>query len=109
MAVIAADVREIPLAPYPVRMTVPIRGRIYSLATQYREALYGGWVLDVGDGLTGERLVSGIPLVTGADLLEQYQHLAFGFHLVVYTEDGRDQPTYDSLGVADRLVVYVPR
>ena len=52
-------------------------------------------------------LVSGIPLVTGVNLLEQYAHLGFGGGLYVQTTSNPDEvPTFTNLGV-DGLLYWV--
>ena len=49
-------------------------------------------------------LVCGIPLVTGIDLLEQYQHLGFNGGLYAYENDTDVPPSFDTLGVSGGLV-----
>jgi len=67
---------EIPFSPRPERFTVTLSGTDYRLTVQYRKAGGAGWVLDIADA-SDNPLVSGIPLVTGVDLLAQYKHLGF--------------------------------
>ena len=99
--------REIPLAPVPLIFRIVLVGRIYQFRTQYRDASDAGWVLDINRGDPFEELVHGIPLVTGLDLLWQHQHLNFGFHLVMKSEDGRDMPLATTLGFSERLYAVV--
>jgi hypothetical protein len=64
-----------------------------------------GWVLDLLDS-NNAGIVTGIPLVTGTDLLEQYSHLALGFKLVVACDDAsQEYPTKTDLGVNSHLYV----
>ena len=58
----------------------------------------GVWVLDIADA-SGNDILSGLPLVTGADLLAQYGYLGFGGGLWVQTASAPDAPpTFDNLG-----------
>lgn len=63
----------------------------------------GGWFIDISDSL-GDPLVQGIPLITGADLLEQYGYLGFNGSLYVQTaQDPMAPPTFDNLGTDCQL------
>jgi hypothetical protein len=95
---------ELPLRPMAQRFTSSLLGRTYRFTTQYRDAVESGWLLDVADVELGA-YIQGIPLVTGLDLLWQYRYFEFGFGLFLLTADGRETPTYESLGVTDRLMV----
>jgi len=76
----------------------------YHFAFAWRAARDAGWTLDISDA-SGTILVSGIPLVTGADLLAPYQHLGLGAALHVRTDGDPDiPPTFDSLGRTSRLI-----
>jgi hypothetical protein len=58
----------------------------------------GSWVLDIADDI-GNPILSGIPLVTGANLLSQYGYLGFGGGLYVMTTSDPDAvPTFENLG-----------
>lgn len=88
----------IPLAPTPQRFGITLGGVDYRLTTQYRNAPEAGWTLDIADN-SDQPIVQGIPLVTGANLLEQYPHLGFGGRLFVQTLDDPDlPPTFNNLG-----------
>ncbi|HAX5019769.1 TPA: hypothetical protein JZG19_000082 [Escherichia coli] len=54
----------------------------------------------------GEPVISGIPLVTGADLLAQYACMGLGFKLVVVCDDNtQDYPSKTDLGGRSHLLV----
>ncbi|WP_069705192.1 phage baseplate plug family protein [Burkholderia seminalis] len=94
---------EIPLTPDPQTFTITLRGVIYQLTVQYRAAGGTGWILDVADA-SGNLLVSGIPLVTGTDLLGQFGYLGFGGSLWVQGAASPDDvPTFDDLGVGSHV------
>lgn len=76
----------------------------------YQEAPDGGWILDIlnSSDKPGRPIVCGIPLVTGANLLEQYSHLGISGELWVATDADPDAvPTFDNLGQAGRLYFVV--
>ncbi|HEM8999478.1 TPA: hypothetical protein U2T46_001523 [Burkholderia cenocepacia] len=94
---------EIPLTPDPQTFTVTLSGVIYQLTVQYRAVGGTGWILDVADA-SGNLLVSGIPLVTGTDLLGQFGYLGFGGRLWVQGAASPDDvPTFDDLGVGSHV------
>jgi hypothetical protein len=54
-------------------------------------------------------LVSGIPLVTGVDLLAPYAYLGFGGELLVATDGNTAAvPTYANLGTGSHLYFVTP-
>jgi hypothetical protein len=74
---------------------LPLRGGPQTLgfmlkAMQYRaklswNAIAECWILDIADN-TDTPIINGIALVTGADLLEQFQYLNFGGMLYVIND-----------------------
>jgi hypothetical protein len=107
---------EIPLSGTPQRFTIslPLQNNptgalvSYVMTFQYRDAepsMAGGcgWTLDLADQF-GNAILCGVPLVTGADLLRQYDYLALGGHLAV-ASDGLpyEIPTFDNLGSGSHL------
>ncbi|MCA7083386.1 hypothetical protein K7G19_07205 [Cupriavidus sp. DB3] len=94
---------EIPLSPEPQRFTITLSGVDYRLTVQYRKAGDAGWILDIADA-NNAPLATGIPLVTGIDLLGQYRHLGFAGRLWVQGADDPDNvPTYEDLGIGSHL------
>lgn len=107
---------EIPLfgAPQKFSITLPIERAAanatatYSMTFQYRNAdpsIAGGcgWTVDISDA-SGNPILCGMPLVTGADLLGQFAYLALGGHLVVMSEGVPDAlPTFANLGSGSHL------
>jgi len=97
---------EIPLTPAPQRFSIELNGVNYNLRIVWN-TIAGVWVLDIAD-TDNVPLVQGIPLVTGADLLEQYQHLNFGGGIVVLTDANPDAvPTIENLGSSGRVYFVV--
>lgn len=101
-------VYEIPLSPQPQKLTISLAGVQYNLTVKYNSALSGlvkdpCWVLDIAD-INDVPIVRGIPIVTGADLLEQYGYLNLGGQLVAQTDHSVDAvPTYTNLGLQGHL------
>lgn len=91
---------EIPLTSGAQSFSVPLAGVTYSMRLRCCGVEAPSWVLDVSTE-AGDPLVSGLPLVTGCDLLAQHGHLGIGGGLYVVSDI--DPPTYASLGVATKL------
>ena len=66
------------------------------------------WVLDIATE-DGSAVLSGIPLVTGADLLEQFGYLGFGGQLIATTDNARDTPpTFSNFGITGHMYYIAP-
>lgn len=99
----------VPLSGIPETFAITLGGVSYTFTVQYRNdpGGNGGWVLDIGDA-SNDPIISGIPLVTGADLLEQYGYLSFSGALYVQTAQDPDAtPTFTNLGT-DCNLYWVP-
>lgn len=98
---------EIPLTSVSQKFAIQLAGATYNLTVSWNTAPTGGWVLDIADS-NDEPLVAGIPLVTGADLLAQYEYLNFGGQLLVQTDyDAFAVPQYGNLGTQSHLYFFV--
>ncbi len=92
---------EIPLSADSQRFAITLARVVYNLALTWRSGT--GWVLDIADA-NSVPLVSGIPLVTGADLLGQFRYLDIGGRLIVLVEgDIAAVPDYSDLGTEGKL------
>lgn len=87
----------------PQSFEIELGGTRYRLTFQYRNDPAGGWVLDISDTQLNP-ILQGIPLITGANLLDQYRYLGFGGGLWVQSQaqgiDPDAVPTFDNLGDA---------
>lgn len=84
----------------PQTFSIQLGSITYQMTLLYRNDTsgLGGWVLDIADS-SGNPVVQGIPLVTGADLLAQYRHLGFTGSLAIQTTSDPDAvPTFTNLG-----------
>lgn len=101
-------VYEIPLSAANQSFQIQIGGIVYQLTLIWRDADQGGWCLDIADSQQTP-ILSGVPLVTGVDLLAQYAYLGFGGKLVVFGDsDPLAAPTFANLGTTTRLYFVVP-
>lgn len=98
---------EIPLTAQPQTFTIALVSVQYQFTLAWRDTDGGGWFLDIADA-SGNALLSGIPLVTGVDLLAQYGYLGFGFELWVQTDAADAPPTFTNLGTQSHLYCVVP-
>jgi hypothetical protein len=103
--VTAVPTRQVPFPVYevPARAGSPsfevvsLGGIRYQLAFSWCEPL-GVWIIDIADR-QGSPIVSGMPMVTGSDILAQYRHLNFGGMLISESDfDWRVPPTFTNLG-----------
>lgn len=99
-----SNIYEVKLQPgVPQTCTVLLGGVEYTLTLNYRNITNGGWVLDIADSFSNP-ILSGIPLVTGANLLGQYGYLGFGGGLWAQTLSDQDAvPTFANLGGDGKL------
>lgn len=91
---------EIPLAKGAQSFLVTLAGASYRMRLRWSGVATPSWLLDISTE-AGAPLVSGLPLVTGSDLLAQHAHLNIGSGLYVFSDV--DPPTYASLGVSTKL------
>jgi hypothetical protein len=93
---------EIPLSPSPQKLHIALSGTDYTIWLAWN-TVSNLWVLDIGD--TNETmLLSGIPLVTGADLLAQHKYIGIAGGLAVATDGNPDEPpSFQTLGIHSHL------
>ena len=97
---------EIPLIAAGQTFSVTLIGVSYNMAVRW-SIPQNCWMLDIAD-TNDIPILSGIPMITGADLLEQYGHLGIGGQLIVASDnDPIEVPTYTSLGTLGHLF-FVP-
>lgn len=98
------QVYKIPLTNIPQFFDISLKGVDYRMTCRWNDALEGGWFLDFALALTGEILVTNIPLTTGLDILEPYSYLGIGGSMVVLTDNDEDAvPNLDDLGTQSNL------
>lgn len=94
---------EIPLIAGPQSLNIVLAGVEYQLFLNWND-FASVWVLDIYDQTGTTPIVTGIPLVTGADLLEQYAYMNFGGMLIAQTDgDIYTPPSFSTLGATSHL------
>jgi hypothetical protein len=100
---------EIPLKPNAQKFFVALGGIQYQMSTYWRTANAGGWFIDIFS-FSGNPILTGLPLVTGLNLLEPYPALNIGNGGALFVATDGDLyavPTYVNLGVNSHLY-FVP-
>ena len=94
---------EVPLQPAtPQAFTIGLSGKTYRFTVTWCQPA-ACWLLAI-DEVNGVRQLSGIPIVTGADLLAQYGYLNIGGALIAQTvNDPAAVPTFADLGATGKL------
>lgn len=93
---------EIPLSPQAQKFTIALLGVTYSFRVTWNVPS-NCWLLDISD-VNDQPIVQGIPVITGANLLDQFQYLGLGGGLLALTDSNVDAvPTFDNLGDAGHL------
>jgi len=99
----ALNTFKIPLLNVPQDFTITLSNRELRMVSKWNDEGQI-WVIDIYDGVTEESIVANIPMITGADLLEQYEYLGLNGRLVVFTDgDELAVPTLENLGVESNL------
>lgn len=100
-------VYEIPLSPQSQTFSIALAGTTYGFDVHWN-AQNASWIIDISDA-SGNAIVSGIPMVTGCNLLAPYAYLGFGFALVAQTDNSPDTvPTFDTMGITSHLYALTP-
>lgn len=96
---------EVPIIAPPQIFNVQFpNGNTYFFRIMYNNCeITPCWTIDIADSLLNE-MVNGIPLVPGADMLEQYGYLGLGCIMWCTTDgDELQVPTRDNLGSTAHL------
>lgn len=95
---------QLPLTNIPQTFQISLGGKEYILTSKWNPSAEAGWVMDFANALTGEAIVSNIPMITGADLLDGLGYLGFSGSLIVFT-DGNELavPTLQNLGIESNV------
>jgi len=98
----------IPLQPEPQAFYISLAGVTYYLKLKWN-APNAAWILDLMDSQQNP-ILTGVPLITGADLLEQYDYLGIGGSLVVQSSmDPNLVPDFETLGNTGNLFFLVTK
>jgi hypothetical protein len=98
------NVFKIPLTPVPQSFSIVLGGIHYIINLHWNAAeQMQFWTIDISDANTREAIINGIPLVTGCNLLDQFEYLGFQGGLMAYVNGTDERPGYDELGGAGNL------
>ena len=107
MSTTPLQVFEISLVPVPQEFSVTLSGVDYRMSVTWCWPVQC-WILDIYDAATLDPILLGNAVVTGADLVAQFEYLGFPGALVVQTDHDRlAQPTFENLGSLSHLF-YLP-
>lgn len=103
----AQQLFKIPLTNVPQQFAITLSGTQLIIVCRWN-AQTSLWEMELVDAVTNTSLIACLPLVTGCDLLSQYQHLGLGGQLIVFTDgdDLQSPPTLENLG-ADANLYYL--
>ena len=94
---------KIPLTNIPQRFEIVLSGVSYIMVVRWFDGQQL-WVFSLIDIDTEEILINDMPLVTGQDLLEQWEHLLIPGALICFTAgDDLVPPTLENLGTEANL------
>lgn len=97
---------EIPTTPRHERFRITLSGTEYQITQRYCQGAQA-WVVNI-DQADGTPRVRGLMLVTGVDLMSQFEHLGLAGAIVVQSDDVVDKvPSYATLGQTGH-VYYLP-
>ncbi len=92
---------EIPLSPEAQNFSIELGGNDLQFSLVWN-SVSGSWTLGIGANDTP--ILSGIPLVTGIDLLSPYPYLNFNGQLVIRNDIAPEaEATYENLGLTSKL------
>lgn len=98
----------VPLTPSNQEFDISLSGVSYHFRVKWN-SFSNAWILYIEDSKQNP-ILSGLPLVTGCDLLEQYGYLNIGGALIVQsTNDASLVPDYNSLGSTGNLFYIIPK
>ena len=97
------NIFELPLTGRPQYLSVRLVGVLYRLKLGWNIPAQC-WMLDWMTA-NGTPLLNGMPLVTGCDLLAQYEYLGIAGQLFAITDQTRGDmpPDYDGFGLTGHL------
>lgn len=106
---INVSVLRIPVTPRPQTFSIMLSGTLYTIRLYWLKPAEC-WVFDFYDRTGENKILCGVPLVTGSDLLGQFAYVGIGGGLFVVTDTLPPDtiPSWTELGVTGH-VYYVPR
>jgi len=89
----------IPFINTPQEFEISLNDRDLILTNKWND-IDQNWIIDISDAVTGDSIIAGIPMVVGANLLQQYEYLGLGGQIIIFTSgDELSTPTLENLGL----------
>jgi hypothetical protein len=96
---------QIPTKPTPESFDVSLSGVNYKFVTRFN-FVANVWMIDIFNANTNLPIVTSLPVVTGVNILGQFEYLGFVGALYALTAgDEFAPPTFDNFG-SDGVLVY---
>lgn len=94
------NIVEIPVSAKNQQFDIRLSGKYYRVRLVYRE--FCGWVVGIMSR-TGEMILTGIPLVSGVDILEPYRYMGFSGSLFFVCDETAGELSHRDLGRGNKL------
>lgn len=100
----------IPTAPANQQFTISLGAIVYTIKLRWN-AFNNAWTLYISDNL-GNPILSGVAVITGADLLAQFEYLGIGgagAQMYAQGPTGDSVPDFSTMGSTSNLYFVTPR
>ncbi|HBH7053963.1 TPA: hypothetical protein KV183_003460 [Morganella morganii] len=94
------NVIEIPVSNKNQQFDIQLDGGRYRIRLVYRQ--FCGWVADMMDQ-AGTDIFTGVPLVSGTDILEPYRYMGFNGSLIFVCDETAGELSLSEFGRKNRL------
>ncbi|MEM8258231.1 phage baseplate plug family protein [Morganella morganii] len=94
------NIIEIPVSNKNQQFDIQLGGKYYRIRLVYRQ--FCGWTADMMDQ-TGTEIFTGVPLVSGVDILEPYRYMGFNGSLIFVCDETAGELSFRELGRKNRL------
>ncbi|HED3888091.1 TPA: hypothetical protein R4229_000403 [Morganella morganii] len=94
------NVIEIPVSNKNQQFDIQLGGGRYRIRLVYRQ--FCGWVADMMDQ-AGADIFTGVPLVSGTDILEPYRYMGFNGSLIFVCDETAGELSLSEFGRQNRL------
>nr|WP_242452421.1 hypothetical protein [Morganella morganii] len=91
---------EIPVSIKNQQLDIRLGGKYYRIRLVYRQ--FCGWVADMMDQ-AGTEIFTGVPLVSGMDILEPYRYMGFNGSLIFVCDETAGELSFSEFGRKNRL------
>jgi hypothetical protein len=89
---------KLPFVNSNQKFNISLDGKSLSVTCVWNQEI-PAWVISIQDANTGDDIITGVSLVTGVNLFEQFYYTGVTGFLIVYTNGNPTEiPTFESLG-----------